>query len=117
MTTLSFVLIMTSILLFIQVFIVFFLILTILIQKTGGDSLAGLSGGGHGVFSSRSSSNMFSKATIILAIAFMANSLLIAKVSMHTNKPKQSLIESIENDNNSKKVQEIKVPQAPEVVD
>lgn len=71
---------MTTILLFIQVFIVIGLIGAILLQKTGSDSLAGLSGGGNGLLSSKSTANVFSKVTVYLAIAFVVNSLLIAKI-------------------------------------
>lgn len=71
---------MTTILLLIQIFIVLALIGVILLQKTGSDSLAGLSGSGHNVFSNRSASNIFNKTTIVLAAAFMINSLIIAKV-------------------------------------
>jgi len=91
---------MTTILLIIQIFIVLCLVGVVLLQKTGGDSLAGLSGGGHNFLSSKSASNVFSKATIILAIAFMTNSLIIAKNITHKTKPKSSIIESLEKNNN-----------------
>lgn len=85
---------MITILLTIQIFIVLFLIAVILLQKTGTDSLAGLSGGGHGMLSSRTASNVFSKATIGLAIAFMLNSLIIAKFSVLDGNARKSFWET-----------------------
>ncbi len=101
---------MTTILLIIQVFIVCMLIAVILVQKTGTDSLAGLSGGGHNVFSSRASSNFLSKLTTILAIAFMVNSLIIAKVTA-TDVKSKSIVDSIAIESPEKE----KTESAPEV--
>ncbi len=86
---------MTTILLIVQMFIVCMLIAVILVQKTGADGLAGLSGGGHNVFSSRASSNLLTKLTTILAIAFMVNSMVIAKVSIMSSKETKSIVDSI----------------------
>lgn len=87
---------MTTILLFIQVFIVIGLIGVILLQKTGSDSLAGLSGSGNGLLSSKSTANVFSKVTIYLAVAFIANSLLIAKIEKDNFlKSTRSIIDNI----------------------
>ena len=87
---------MTTILLFVQVFIVIGLIGVILLQKTGGDSLAGLSGGGNGLLSSKSTANVFSKITIYLSIAFIINSLLIAKIEKDNFlKSTRSIIDNI----------------------
>ena len=88
---------MTTILLVIQVFIVLALICVILLQKTGSDSLAGLSSGGNNAFSSKSASGIFTKTTIFLAMAFIVNSLLIVKITkdafLASNK---SILEHIE---------------------
>jgi len=73
---------MTTVLFIMQAFIVLMLIGVILLQKTGTDSLAGLSGGGHNAFSSKASSDLLTKLTTVLAIAFMVNCLIIAKVSV-----------------------------------
>jgi preprotein translocase subunit SecG len=106
---------MTTLLLVLQVFIVLLLILVIMLQKTGTDSLAGLAGGGHGVLSSRTTSNMFSKVTVILAIAFIVNSLIIAKIAvMDTHSKKEfwnKMDQPIQLDQDLKP----KVPTVPEV--
>jgi preprotein translocase subunit SecG len=86
---------MTTLLFIIQVFIVVMLVALILVQKTGTDSLAGLSGGGHNVFSSKGSSNFLTKLTAILATAFMINCLVIAKVSSSSSKDTKSIIDTI----------------------
>lgn len=100
---------MTTVLLVIQVFIVLIMAFVILLQKTGTDSLAGLSGGGMSFLSNRSSSNIFYKATVFLAIAFMLNSLLIAKISMTTIQNKSSIIQQME------KQPAIELPTVPDV--
>lgn len=102
---------MTTILLVIQVFIVLVMAFVILLQKTGTDSLAGLSGGGMSFLSNKSSNNVFYKITVFLAIAFMLNSLLIAKISMVNIKSKSSIIEQIDGESMPKEVE----PTVPEV--
>ncbi len=104
---------MTTILLIVQMFIVCMLIAVILIQKTGTDGLAGLSGGGHNVFSSRASSNLLTKLTTVLAIAFMVNSLVIAKVSISSSKPSKSIVDSIVVNPEAAPAKEEKTPEVP----
>ena len=104
---------MTTILLIIQVFIVCMLIAVILVQKTGTDSLAGLSGGGHNVFSSRASSNLLTKLTTILAIAFMVNCMVIAKVSANNNKATKSIVDTIAIDPEHKGSKSESEPEVP----
>ena len=86
---------MTSILLTLQIFIVIGLICIILVQRTGNDGVSGLAGGGHNLISSKAANSFLSKLTIWLAIAFMANSLLLAKVAILNKKSTKSLIESV----------------------
>jgi preprotein translocase subunit SecG len=101
---------MTTILIILQVFITFCLIVAVLLQKTSSDSLAGLSSSGHSVLSSKSSRNIFTKATIILGIAFMLNSLLIAKFYVSSIQSKTSIVKSIEKDS---KEFDNQTPEAP----
>ncbi len=89
---------MTTLLLVIQVIIVISLIGIILMQKTGTDSLAGLSGSGHSLFSNKSTSNILSKITIVLAILFVFNSLLVAKVINAEHKHFSSMLDDISNE-------------------
>lgn len=104
----------TTVLLIVQAFIVFLLIAVILIQRTSGDSLAGLSGSGNSVLSSKTTSNIFSKATVILGMAFVLNSLLIAKVTNVNSAPKASIVESIKHENNKEHKSILNKIMAPE---
>lgn len=104
---------MTTLLLILQIFIVVFLIGIILIQKTGADSLSGLSGSGNSLVSSRTSSNIFTKITIILTIAFMVNSMAIAKIYVVHSKSKVSILDTqIDDDSTNNKNKTLEAPKA-----
>ncbi|MDF3047184.1 MAG: preprotein translocase subunit SecG [Candidatus Midichloriaceae bacterium] len=100
---------MTTFLLAVQIVIVLSLIGIILLQKNGADSLAGLSGGGHNVLSGRSTTNILTKATIILAICFIFNSLIIAKLVNSSHKANKNLIESIAPESKDKRLEVLDV--------
>lgn len=71
-------------LLILQVIIAVSLVLLVLIQKSDGDSLSGISGGSGGmdsVISSKASANILTKTTMILAGLFMLNCLVLASIS------------------------------------
>ncbi|NDB83001.1 MAG: preprotein translocase subunit SecG [Alphaproteobacteria bacterium] len=73
---------MLNILLIIQIVISILLVTVILIQRTGSDSLSGLSGGGNtGAMSARSAANFLTYTTVILAMLFLLNSILLANLS------------------------------------
>ncbi|MDE3016019.1 MAG: preprotein translocase subunit SecG [Pseudomonadota bacterium] len=70
---------MYTILLVIHSIIVLFLIMMILVQRTGDDGLSGLGGGGGNQFlTGRSQANLLTRTTAILAGLFMATSLTLA---------------------------------------
>ena len=85
-----------TVLLVIHIIIVVCLVGSILLQKSSND---GFSGGGVGnvnsMFSSRGKANFLSRATAILATAFIANSLLLAYLSSHTTRD-GSIVEEVE---------------------
>ncbi|MHC0449430.1 MAG: preprotein translocase subunit SecG [Candidatus Lariskella arthropodorum] len=81
-----------------QVIITLLLIFVVLLQKTGNDTISGLSSAGPSVFSSRSSSGLLKKVTIILAIAFMMNSLLLARGIMRDSNAASAIISDIEKE-------------------
>ena len=71
-------------LLSIQIIIAIFLILIVLLQKSGTDSLGGIgggSGGANAVISSKASANILTKITMILVILFFVNSLALAVIA------------------------------------
>jgi preprotein translocase subunit SecG len=86
---------MATALLILQMVIVLALVGIILIQKSSSDGLSGLSGGGHNMISSRAASNFLTKTTAVLAMAFMINSLALAKFAVQDTKETTKVIESI----------------------
>lgn len=78
--------------LILQIIIVIALIAVILVQKTSSDGFTNGSGSGNSLLNVRSSANLFTKATAILATAFMANSLWLGYMASTKERP-QSIIE------------------------
>lgn len=77
---------MYTILLVIHSIIVLFLIMIILVQRTGDDGLSGLGGGGGGgnqFLTGRSQANLLTRTTAILATLFMGTSLGLAVLANH----------------------------------
>ena len=73
---------MLDILLVVHCVIAVLLIAVILLQRNSADALAGLGGGNNmGVVSARGAANFMTRMTVILAIAFMGNSLVLANLS------------------------------------
>lgn len=75
-----------------QIIIVVALIAVILVQKTSSDGFTNGSGSGNSLLNVRSSANLFTKATALLATGFMANSLWLGYMASTQEKP-QSVIE------------------------
>ena len=68
-----------TVLLVIHSIIVLFLIMMVLIQRTDSDGMGGLGGGGGNQFlSGRTTANLMTRTTAILAAAFMISSLTLA---------------------------------------
>lgn len=72
---------MFSILIVLHIFISLGLIVSVLMQSAKGEGLAGAFGGGGGVsgavFGGRGAATFLSKATTVLAVAFMVNCILL----------------------------------------
>jgi len=77
---------MKVILLTIQMIVGLFLILSVLLQRTGTDSLGGLGGGGGGILSSRAKSDFLTKSTVFFAIIFIGNSLILGNIIARESK-------------------------------
>jgi preprotein translocase subunit SecG len=75
-----------GILIALQMIISVLLVVSILLQSSKGGSLAGIAGGGmtSTVFGGRSAASFLSKATTVLAAAFMLNCLFMAVISTGT---------------------------------
>lgn len=93
---------MLQVLLVVQIFIAVFMIGIILIQRNASDSLAGLGGGSGGgmdsLLSSRASANLMTRATAILAAAFMINCLIMAAITARQHTRADSILEAVESE-------------------
>jgi preprotein translocase subunit SecG len=109
------------ILLVIQVIISVSMITVILLQKSSSDGLSGLSGGssgGNSLISGRASANLLTKTTAFLAVAFMANSLIMATITARSSSVAEKIIQDIESEEETvnspieekKEIEEPKVP-------
>jgi preprotein translocase subunit SecG len=106
---------MLNTLLFVHLVIALLLVIVILLQKTSTDGLSGIGGGGNnmGVMSGRSAANFLTKTTIILAIVFFANAIVLANLSTkkHTDfSTKLEKIEQTTDEDKTDSVEEVAVP-------
>jgi preprotein translocase subunit SecG len=88
---------MQTVLLVVQLLLAFFLIVIVLIQKSSQDG-GGLMGGGGtmgGLFTARGSANLLTRATAVLATAFVLNSLALGYLASRTHHT-ASVIDQIE---------------------
>ena len=82
---------MTTVLLIIHLLIALALVGVILLQRSEGGAL-GIGGGGvGGLMTGRSSANLLTRTTAILAAGFITTSLLLAIVSTHQIAPRSIL--------------------------
>jgi preprotein translocase subunit SecG len=82
---------MTTILLIIHLLIALALVGVILLQRSEGGAL-GIGGGGiGGLMTGRSSANLLTRTTAILAAGFITTSLLLAIVATHQSAPRSIL--------------------------
>jgi preprotein translocase subunit SecG len=86
---------MINTLLFIHLIIAILLVIVILLQKTSTDGLSGIGGGGGniGLVSGRSVANFLTRTTVILAITFFCNALVLANLS---SQPRSNLTNKLE---------------------
>ena len=73
---------MFSTLLFIHLIVAILLIIVILLQRTSTDGLSGIGGGSNmGLVSGRSAATFMTRTTIVLAVLFFVNALVLANLS------------------------------------
>jgi preprotein translocase subunit SecG len=103
---------MQLVFLVIQIILAVAIIGSVLLQKNGGDGLGNLGGGsgisGSSIVSSRTTAGFLSKATTILMICFMVNSLMLGNLAVRQHK-RGSVVEKIHNKEATKNV----TPQVP----
>lgn len=98
-------------LLTLQVFVAVILIILVLIQKSGSDSLGGIGGSSSAVgsvMSGKAKANTLTKITSILIAIFMINCLVLTTISKNKNSDLKSKL-----DNAAKQQQEIEKTTKP----
>ncbi|MEE8084334.1 MAG: preprotein translocase subunit SecG [Alphaproteobacteria bacterium] len=87
---------MTTIILTIHLFLALALVIAVLLQRSEGGALGiGGGGGGGGFMTGRAQSNLLTRATAVLAAAFMATSLTLAILASQDRKPRSVLDQSV----------------------
>lgn len=92
---------MLHILLVVQIIVAVAMVIVILLQRNASDGLSGLGGGssgGNSLISGRTSANVLTKTTAILAVIFMGNSLTMATITARSSSPVEKLIDDISKD-------------------
>ncbi len=84
---------MYTVLLVVHTIVVLFLIMMVLIQRTDSDGMSGLGGGGNQFLSGRSTANLMTRTTAILAGIFMLSSLVLA--IMVSRMTERSIIDAV----------------------
>jgi preprotein translocase subunit SecG len=105
---------MQLVLLVIHIFICVSLIGIILLQKSGTDGLSGLqSGSNMNLFSGRTSANILTKTTTILAVLFMVNSLLLGNLAAKKYEEKSIADKIVDTEQTEGKEKEVTKPVVP----
>lgn len=90
---------MLNTLLFVHLIIALLLVIVILLQKTSTDGLSGIGGGNNmGIMSGRAAANFLTRTTIILAIVFFANAMILANLSTQKHNDFATKLEKIEQE-------------------
>lgn len=84
---------MTTVLLVIHLLIAIALVGVILIQRSEGGALSGLGGGMSGFMTGRSTANLLTRTTGILAAAFFTTSIILAIMANHRTE-KRSILDA-----------------------
>ncbi|MDC0864558.1 preprotein translocase subunit SecG [Rickettsiaceae bacterium] len=101
---------MLNTLLFVHLSIAILLVIVILLQKTSTDGLSGIGGGNNmGLVSGRSAANFLTRTTVILAVVFFANAIMLANLSSRSNKDVLHK-QDTENTGNAASVEEKSLP-------
>lgn len=86
---------MATIILTIHLILAIALVIAVLLQRSEGGALGIGGGGGGGLMTGRAQANMLTRATAILAAAFMATSLLLAVMASHNRQPRSVLDQGV----------------------
>ncbi|MDX1483129.1 MAG: preprotein translocase subunit SecG [Alphaproteobacteria bacterium] len=86
---------MTTIILTIHLFLALALVVAVLMQRSEGGALGIGGSGGGGFMTGRAQANLLTRATAILAAAFMATSLILAILASQQRAPRSVLEEGV----------------------
>ncbi|MCZ6495622.1 MAG: preprotein translocase subunit SecG [Alphaproteobacteria bacterium] len=87
---------MTTIILTIHLFLALALVIAVLLQRSEGGALGiGGGGGGGGFMTGRAQANLLTRATAVLAAAFMATSLTLAILASQDRTPRSVLDQAV----------------------
>lgn len=101
-------------LLILQIVITVCLVAVILMQRSSADGFTGAGGmGGEGLLSSRGAANLLTRATSILAAAFIINSLILAYLGSHRER-EASIIDKVIEQEAAKPITDDVAPVEPE---
>lgn len=103
---------MLNTLLFVHLVIALLLIIVILLQKTSSDGLSGIGGGGNnmGLMSGRSATSFLVRTTIILAIVFFINAIVLANLSTQKHDNLTSKLDAVEKNTEEPQSEEEHIP-------
>ncbi len=102
---------MLNTLLFVHLIIALLLVIVILLQKTSTDGLSGIGGGNNmGIMSGRAAANFLTRTTIILAIVFFANAMILANLSTQKHNDFATKLEKIEQEQKNINSEEEHIP-------
>lgn len=105
---------MHVVLIVIHVMVTLALVAMVLLQRNAQDGLSGIGGGGSGaLMSGRSSANLLTKATSILATIFIANCLLMAVLTARSKDHESLLNAPMSQGENTKSKTSSTQPAAP----
>ena len=109
---------MTTTLMIFQAVVSVLLIVLVLLQFGKGAEAGLLSGGGESIMTGAQQGNILSKATVVLSILFMGNSVLLSKIQ--SEKASASLLDTeapVARPLNSDAPMDTKAPAAPEATE
>ncbi|MCZ6447481.1 MAG: preprotein translocase subunit SecG [Alphaproteobacteria bacterium] len=86
---------MTTIILTIHLFLALALVIAVLLQRSEGGALGIGGGGGGGFMTGRAQANLLTRATAVLAAAFMATSLTLAILASQDRTPRSVLDQAV----------------------
>ena len=87
---------MFDILIVLQLILVISIVISVLLHQSGDEGLTSSYSGGHGLISGKTSDKFITKTIFFLALAFMINSLFLAKITSLDLQKSGAILKKIE---------------------